>query len=169
VLCVADEVGAERFHLVGYSMGGWIATMVAIQAPERLESLTIGGWDLVDGPASVSKAMGVDMNFDLLLAGASEMAPELTAWVTDAVKPGLQACWDQLTDLTGAAEAVDGLQAPVLLWNGDQDPYHASMEQWAKTHGAQFLSVPGDHIGAIIQSAKPSILGVRSFLDSAQR
>ncbi len=168
VLCVADEVGAERFHLVGYSMGGWIATMVAVQAPERLQSLTLGGWDLVDGPASVSKAMGVDMNFNLLLAGASAMAPELTAWVTDDVKPGLQACWDQLTDLAGAEEAVDQLAAPVLLWNGDEDPYHSPMQQWAKTHQAQFLSVPGDHIGAIIRSAKPSIRGLLDFMNGVR-
>lgn len=49
VLDVASELGAERFDLVGWSMGGLIGIVVAAQAPERLRRLAIidhaGGMD----------------------------------------------------------------------------------------------------------------------------
>ncbi|HWI22795.1 MAG TPA: alpha/beta hydrolase [Baekduia sp.] len=37
----ADVLGLERFHLVGYSFGGWLAAEIAAFYPERLKSLTL--------------------------------------------------------------------------------------------------------------------------------
>jgi pimeloyl-ACP methyl ester carboxylesterase len=53
VLAVADAYGAERFHLLGMSLGAYISQMLALEAPERIASLTLVsaeplGWD---GPA----------------------------------------------------------------------------------------------------------------------
>jgi pimeloyl-ACP methyl ester carboxylesterase len=36
-----DELGLERAHVVGYSLGGWIAAELAVFLPHRLESLTL--------------------------------------------------------------------------------------------------------------------------------
>jgi len=36
-----DALGVERVHLVGHSMGGAIAAMVAVQKPEQVASLTL--------------------------------------------------------------------------------------------------------------------------------
>jgi pimeloyl-ACP methyl ester carboxylesterase len=41
VLAVADAAGAERFHLVGESMGGTIALAAALAAPRRIATLTV--------------------------------------------------------------------------------------------------------------------------------
>ena len=41
MLALADELGLERFHLVGASMGGAISQEVALRAPERLLTLTL--------------------------------------------------------------------------------------------------------------------------------
>lgn len=41
VLDEAARAGFERFHLVGHSMGGQIAQLVAARAPERTRSLTL--------------------------------------------------------------------------------------------------------------------------------
>jgi pimeloyl-ACP methyl ester carboxylesterase len=38
---LADALGLDRFHLVGFSVGGWIAADVAIFYPERVKSLTL--------------------------------------------------------------------------------------------------------------------------------
>jgi pimeloyl-ACP methyl ester carboxylesterase len=35
------ELGLERFHLVGYSMGGWLAAAYATVFPDQLQSLTL--------------------------------------------------------------------------------------------------------------------------------
>jgi pimeloyl-ACP methyl ester carboxylesterase len=41
LLAVADAAGAERFHLVGESIGGTAAIACALRAPQRLLSLTL--------------------------------------------------------------------------------------------------------------------------------
>lgn len=41
VLQVMNELGWEKFHVVGHSMGGMIAMLVAATAPERVASLTV--------------------------------------------------------------------------------------------------------------------------------
>jgi 3-oxoadipate enol-lactonase len=40
-LALADALELDRFHLLGYSMGGAIAQEIACQAPERLRTLTL--------------------------------------------------------------------------------------------------------------------------------
>jgi pimeloyl-ACP methyl ester carboxylesterase len=40
-LALADELELDRFHLVGISMGGAIAQEIALQAPERVLTLTL--------------------------------------------------------------------------------------------------------------------------------
>jgi pimeloyl-ACP methyl ester carboxylesterase len=37
----AEKLGLEEFHLVGYSLGGWIAAEFAVFYPRRLKSLTL--------------------------------------------------------------------------------------------------------------------------------
>lgn len=49
-LCaVLDAAGVEQAHVVGYSMGGWMASALATFHPDRIASLAIGGWDVVEG------------------------------------------------------------------------------------------------------------------------
>ena len=58
IVAVLDDLGADRAHLVGYSMGGWIAGGVATHHPERLASVTIAGWDCVRGVDAASGGLG---------------------------------------------------------------------------------------------------------------
>ena len=168
VLAVADDAGADRFHLVGYSMGGWIASGVAQRYPERLDSLVVGGWDVVDGTARVDAILqettGAGFGFDSLITGARELAPELVEWVTPEVEPGLRACCEALSDLDGLAEAVATLPAPVMLWCGVEDPVHDAMQSWTGKNALGFLSVRGDHVTALYQYAKESSAGLADFL-----
>ncbi|GLI59923.1 hypothetical protein VaNZ11_001970, partial [Volvox africanus] len=51
-LAVMDHLGWPRAHVVGFSMGGMVALRLAVEAPERLLSLTAlsvtnGGWQLI--------------------------------------------------------------------------------------------------------------------------
>jgi 2-hydroxy-6-oxonona-2,4-dienedioate hydrolase len=41
LLAFLDTIGVERAHLSGESLGGWVATRVAIDAPERVDRLVL--------------------------------------------------------------------------------------------------------------------------------
>jgi 3-oxoadipate enol-lactonase len=51
MLAVADELGWDRFHLLGHSMGGMVAQVMALEHPERLSSLVLmdSGHGAVEG------------------------------------------------------------------------------------------------------------------------
>lgn len=61
-LALLDHLGLERAFLQGYSMGARISSFVALQAPERLLGLSLGGLGihLVDGvglPIGIAEAL----------------------------------------------------------------------------------------------------------------
>ncbi|MDG2523304.1 alpha/beta hydrolase [Caulobacter segnis] len=164
IVAVIDDLGEQRAHLIGYSMGAWMSVGVAKHHPGRLASLTVGGWDLVGG---VPRMPGGKLTFDMFMAFARSVAPALTAWVTPELEPGVRACFDNLADLDGAADAVLNGGFPVLLWDGQGDPYHAPSQAFAAANGLPFLSTPGDHIGAVTQPTPEVLAGIAGFLKSA--
>jgi len=161
---VLDALGAEKAHLVGYSMGGWMAVGVARHHPQRLASLTIGGWDLAGG---VPKGPSGPIRFDIFWGFSQQVAPTLVRWVTPEILPGVKAAFEALNMLDGAAQAVLGAGAPVLLWDGTADPYHAPSQAFAAAHGLPFLSTSGDHLQAIM-TPEPSVVSeIAAFLARA--
>ena len=49
VLEVCDDVGADRFHLAGYSLGSVVVAALAARAPDRVRSLAlVNGWARTD-------------------------------------------------------------------------------------------------------------------------
>lgn len=168
IVAVIDAVGAERAHVVGHSMGGWLAVGMARFFPHRLSSLVIGGWNLVSGlPPTPSGPL----TFERLMDFARQTAPQLVSWITPACEPGVRACFDALGQLAGAKDAVLNLPVPVLLWNGREDASHAPMHAFAATHGLLSLTTPGDHLGMIFRHASEAADGLMAFLGSppAQR
>ena len=162
LVAVIDDIGCERAHVVGYSMGGWISVGVAKYFKQRLLSLTVGGWDILNGVRTAIPNGSV--SFEQILGGARAAAPELFEWVTPEVEPGLAACWSACGQLEGASEAVLGAGCPVLIWDGREDPYHGPMQAFATAHGLKFLSTPGDHLTALKIHGKLGARGVRVFL-----
>lgn len=146
VAAVLDAVRADRAHLVGYSMGAWTATGVAIHYPERLASITLGGWDASGG---VAHGGGVASSFDFVLAAARARVPEVVAWVAADVEPALCACFRALSEFDGAEAALAALHCPVLLWSGDEDACRGAMKALADARGFSFLSTRGDHATAM--------------------
>jgi pimeloyl-ACP methyl ester carboxylesterase len=156
---VLDARGIERVHVVGYSMGGWIAVAFAARHPERLASLAIGGWDPVAGRGPMQ------IDFATVLAAARARAPELTAWMTPDAEPGLRACWDALADVEGAEAILAACPVPVLLWAGELDSLHDAMQALAtRLPGATFRAAPGDHLEAMTTHAAASSAALRAFL-----
>ncbi len=165
IIAVLDALGAEKAHLVGYSMGAWMAVGVAKHHPERLASLTVGGWDLVNG---VPKGPAGPIRFDIFWGFSQQVAPALVAWVTPEIVPAMQACFEALGQLDGAPEAVLGAGVPVLLWDGVADPYHGPSQTFAAENGLPFVSTAGDHLGAIITPASDVVERLGEFFAEAR-
>jgi pimeloyl-ACP methyl ester carboxylesterase len=71
-----DVLGLEKVHLVGYSLGGWIAAEFASFYPKRLRSLTLitpAGLRIVDKPIPNPVAMMPDSFFDLIFNDKANM------------------------------------------------------------------------------------------------
>ena len=165
IVAVIDALGHDKAHVLGYSMGGWIAVGMAKYFPERLASLTIAGWDCVNGVDTLARSLNIEsVSFEFLSEMAMFLAPELLAWVTPEIEPALEVCFEALDDLEGAADAVCGLDVPVLLWNGNEDAYHDPMKIFAEANNLEFLSTPGDHLGALISDDLSKVRAIRMFL-----
>lgn len=156
IVAVMDDLGHERAHVVGYSMGGWIAVGLAQHFPKRLASLSIGGWDCIDGmaPAMLAGAGKPRLSWDEYMAKARDLlAPEALAWMTDDVSTALANCFEQMHKLDGGAAAVAAMDVPVLLYNGVEDAPHDPMQTFAAKHGFKHLSLQGDHMTAMRHGA----------------
>jgi pimeloyl-ACP methyl ester carboxylesterase len=91
VLAAADELGARRFGIVGWSMGAFVGMAAAAQAPDRIERLA-----LVDALGAVDEVVVnlIRMSVNRLDA----VYPSLEAYLELARSTGLIAPWDPLWD-----------------------------------------------------------------------
>jgi pimeloyl-ACP methyl ester carboxylesterase len=75
-----DALELETVHLVGYSLGGWVAAEFAVYYPRRLRSLTLitpAGLRIMGKPIPNPIAMPPEQFFDLIFNDKTNMAPYL--------------------------------------------------------------------------------------------
>jgi pimeloyl-ACP methyl ester carboxylesterase len=99
IVAVIDDLGYDRAHLVGYSMGGWLSVGAVKHYPKRLSSVILGGWDPVNGLPPGPKG---PLSFDFFMRLAKRTAPTLVEWITPEFGPGVRACFEALSQLQGA-------------------------------------------------------------------
>lgn len=162
IVAVIDDLGCDRAHLVGYSMGAWLSVGAAKHHPKRLSSLVVGGWDAVNGLPPGPKG---PLSFDNFMKFATRTAPALVEWVTPEFEPGVRACFDALSQLDGARDAVLTTDFPVMMWQGRNDPLHDPMQTFAASNGLPFVSTAGDHLAAVLRPDAETIGAIRAFLD----
>jgi pimeloyl-ACP methyl ester carboxylesterase len=153
VLAIADAVGAERFHYVGYSMGAWIGTGLARYAPDRLQSLFLAGWDPIDGARRFTRltetaARNVEFGEVIRsLAATSRQGP-----APDRID-GYVTTYERLfTELPSITYLID-LKCPLMMAVGDSDPYFDPVGAACESLAVDWLALPGDHITAFFASA----------------
>ena len=150
IIAVLDDLDCERAHLIGHSMGAWLAVGVAKHHPERLSSLVLGGWDFANGLPPTRKG---PLTFDAFMKFARRAGSELVEWVTPEHEPGVRACFEALSQLGGGRDAVVDASVPVLIWEGRNDPAHDYRKAIAEAAGLAFLSTAGDHLGMLLYTA----------------
>jgi 3-oxoadipate enol-lactonase len=172
VLGLADALGWDRFVLLGHSMGGMIAQLVAGTAAARLAGLILmdtahGPLDnldagLVDAAVSVVRERGIDALADIVAEHQGPLATAAHQRVV-AERPGYGEFGDRKLRATSpglyaamapvfprAADRLESLRQlprtlPVLVIVGEQDqPFLASSERMAAAIGGASLAVIPD-------------------------
>jgi pimeloyl-ACP methyl ester carboxylesterase len=166
VAAVIDDLGYARAHVLGHGMGGWLAVGLARLFPQRLSSLVIGGWNLVSG---VAPDHAGPVTFERWMRRVAGEVPERAARVTPEVFPAIHACFDALSHLQGAADAVIGAKVPVMIWNGRDDPHHDPMLAFAREHALRSLATPGDHHSMLSHVVPRGAAAFAEFWEAAER
>lgn len=60
---------------------------------------------------------------------------------------------------------VEGAGPLVVLWDGQQDPYHGPSQAFAQAEGLAFLSSDGGHVPAIVTPGAETIARLAAFLE----
>ena len=167
VVSVMDDLGFEKAHVIGFSMGGWMSVAVAKYYSDRLASLIVFGWDHIDGRFSARGPNAV-LDFEVYMNGFKQGAPAIYESLKgEFVESALAPCFYALGDIEGHREAVENLEVPILFCAGVDDEYHPIMQRQAEAAGYPFVSGPGDHVGAFLQGTDAILGQMRDFLLSA--
>ena len=174
LVAVLDELGVERAHVVGYSMGAWMAGGVLLYHPHRLASLVVGGFDLLGGMAAtravIRSKYGKEATFEAFMRLARRAWPEQCAWITPDIEPALRCCYASVDEMGGEEAALRAFDRPVLAWCGaDDEPYEASKELAERYEHVMFLETAGNQAAAVFgDGLATSRIGLRSFVDRAE-
>lgn len=192
LLALADRLGWERFSLVGHSMGGMVAQLVALGAPERLDSLIL--MDTGHGPVQIDPALargaaelvrsaGMGALADILGTAGGPDEPPAAARLR-RLRPDLVAEWDLRLRSTSAAmyaamaltmlaqddrlERLRGLEVPTLVLVGAQDgPFLADSHRMSEAiPGARLAVVPDAGHSPQRENAAAWRTAIVSFLDA---
>lgn len=161
VLALADELQAEKFGFVGFSLGGRVGFELAASCPERLSMLVIGGMHLV--APSINSAP-FERQIKVLRSGRATSVEK-----PDGDRPGndalaLAASHEGLLRWQGAAGRLDSHDAPTLLFCGEEDQFFANAKETITELGFSFTSLPEtDHEGAFFKAG----VAVRSVTNFA--
>lgn len=152
-LGLLDHLGIARAHVIGYSMGARIGTLLALAAPSRVASLVIGG-------------LGINMVRGM--AGTGPIAHALEAPSIDSVTNPTARTFRAFAEQTRSdlkalaaciragrapveAEALAGLACPVLIAVGTGDVIAGSAPELGRLiAGAEVFEIAGrDHMKAV--------------------
>lgn len=148
IIRVIDRLGYQKAHILGYSAGGWLATGLAEAYPQRLSSLIIGGWDIINGlPQGPNGAL----SFDDFMAFAREIAPALANQVTEENEASIRAFFSCLAKPQQVAERLKQNKVPTLFWAGREDPCYPAVAGWAANNAMPLLTAEGDHLASMLE------------------
>ncbi len=138
VLHLMDHLALQDAHIVGYSMGGLIALRFAIDHPDRVASLIVGGQGFetdqelqttVAGAAvlrETNSALALVPNPDLVRESVRETFMKTLAG-NDAL--ALAALMEQYAELGFSTDELRGIEVPLLAIVGTEDPALAAVQR----------------------------------------
>ena len=168
LVALADRRGVDRFHYVGYSMGGWIGGALARRHPDRLRSLSLGGWDpeagLDTAKRTTREVFGIDLDMNLARSLAASAWPEVEEATPERVK-GWSDTWAKMGVPPHDTEHLARMEVPLHMWCGEGDAYYEPMHRISTELGARFDRLEGDHMSAY--ATREAAAAISEFLAEA--
>lgn len=137
VIAVLDDLGIERTHYWGFSMGGYTGFGLAKYYPQRLLSLILGGaspyiYDDSSQPDPLLKAMkrGVDEGIEAMIEefctwSGGYLHPTAEARLRSLDPRAMVALFEKSPDEKGLEDVLPNINIPSLLYIGEHDdPEH---------------------------------------------
>jgi pimeloyl-ACP methyl ester carboxylesterase len=194
-LTVADAVGADRFRLLGHSMGGMVARRLVLAHPQRIESLVL--MDTSPGPVPGLDGDILEMGAVIALTdGMDELKRIMDAFQPLgtpayerilAERPGYQEFNDRkwatlspvmwatlgraIRDQPDQLAQLATVTCPTLVLVGEQDtPFLGVSRDMAETiPSSQLVIIPDAGHSPQFENGAAWLVALESFLDTALR
>ena len=175
VLAVMDDLGVEKAHYMGYSMGGRIGFGLVMHALDRFHSLIIGGMS----PDPASGNITPDDRIALLRQGMAHVVADAEAnegpmeagrreRLLDNDPEALIAATTAPRGTDGLEELLPGLNLPCLLYCGEADGFFPGAKEASQViPDAAFASFPGLNHGQTSRAGELVLPHVTRFLKKA--
>jgi len=164
VTVVLDDLGVDKAHFIGYSMGASIGFVIAKYAPQRFHSLILGGYHPYerdpdepdpDQEGGIERwRMGVDVYVAALKPVYGQWWNPAMEAIIRANDPEAQIAQSTLRERVGIVDALPGLMVPCLIYAGENDDNHSNAKRASEIiPNATFVSLPGlDHVATFFRS-----------------
>jgi len=154
-----NALDIEQAHLLGTSMGGRIATALALRHPQQVKSLIL--------VSTILKSLkGTPMTWSRLRINLMLKIP-----VIRGPHPYYAAARQLEASRTyDAMDRLNEIHVPTLILHGKKDksaPYHLAEAMQSGIKGSQMLTFPGGHLFFIMRQ-KQFIEAITDFLDSSE-
>jgi 3-oxoadipate enol-lactonase len=170
LVALLDEVGAERAHVAGLSLGGMTAMRLAARDPQRVDRLALLCTSAKPDPKPfLDRAAAVRSGGTAPLAATvasrwltppyaaehPELVAKLEAMIAGSDDAGYAACCEVVASVDLLADCAR-ITAPTLVISGSEDPALPPEHQKliaASIPGAELLTVsPGAHLANLEQT-----------------
>lgn len=174
ILAVLDDLGHERAHYLGYSFGGRVGLSLAVTAPDRLRTLTVGGGSSRPQAGSFDKLFFPGCIDVLDHEGMTAFLDQWNAHRSWPLDPATRAAFDandtralvaylrRSEEEPGVPDAaLAALDVPTMLFVGSEDrPRFSDTQKLASLiPGSRLAVIPGfDHATTV--AASPEVLAV---------
>jgi pimeloyl-ACP methyl ester carboxylesterase len=180
-----DALAIERCHVVGHSMGGWVAALLAYESPHRVEQLVLaanGG--LAVRPLASMQAWEpphrdeIAAHFAPYAAAGVDVEPLIAAALERAGDPGrcerFARIMAHMTDAETRRRYELGRRLPhvvaptLLLWGADDAVNPPALAEQAAhlLPDARVVVLPGAGHQLQVDAPRPFVAAVRAFLPS---